>query len=163
MMRKRILPLLMVAFAAVGANAQSPDSLYQPAMDLRVGGALESSVRTVAVLPGGSTRSTGSLREADFLIRAAEGLGFFTRYETGTLPPGVVGRADRGVSKSRRRGLNRRARRVARVGIPISLESPWLGNPQARPRAARRGVWPARGGDRRRVAGERCVPEDDQA
>ena len=91
LMLKRILPPLAIAFGAVGANAQSPDSLYQPAMDLRVGGALESAVRTVAVGSGGSTRSSGSLREAEFLVRAPEGMGVLFRYETGSLPPGVAG------------------------------------------------------------------------
>ena len=58
-------------------------------MDLRVGGAIESAVRTVAVGPGGSTRSSGSLREAEFLVRAPEGMGVLFRYETGSLPPGL--------------------------------------------------------------------------
>ena len=92
MMRRHCIALAALACLAGAAHAQSPDSLpYEVAMDLRLGGAIESTVRTVAPLSGGSTRSTASLREVEFIARSGAGSGIMARYETGSLPPGLPG------------------------------------------------------------------------
>ena len=71
-----------ILWATAAASAPSPDSLlYEPAMDLRIGGAIESAIRNVASLPGTSTRSAGSLREAEALVRSGAGAGIAARFE----------------------------------------------------------------------------------
>lgn len=93
MMRRYIYLLASsIVCATAAATAQAPDSsLYEPAMDLRIGGAIESAIRNVASLPGASARSAGSLREAEALIRSGAGAGIAARYESGSLPPALPG------------------------------------------------------------------------
>lgn len=93
MMRRATYFLSAILFTTAAAEAQAPDSLYEPAMDIRIGGAIESAVRFVAPVPGSAYRSTGSLREVETLLRVPEGSGIAVRYETGSLPPGLPGEA----------------------------------------------------------------------